>query len=156
MAFYAALFMVLDFLTNNFIPFLKMPNGGTVGVSTVALLICSYHLGWKKATMVGMVSVAIQFVTGPMYIPQILGFLLDYMIAFSIYGLAALFPNYRYFYSGVVITNVLRFLSHVIGGVLVWETSLWGSILYNAPYMIATTIVGMVLVPLIVERLHFE
>lgn len=156
MAFYAALFMVLDFLTNNFIPFLKMPNGGTIGVSTIALLICSYHLGWKKATLVGMISVAIQFVTGPMYIPQLLGFLLDYLIAFSVYGLASLFPNYKYFYSGVLITNFLRFLSHTIGGVIVWETSLGGSIVYNAPYMIATTLVGLVLVPLIVERLHLH
>lgn len=156
MAFYAALFMVLDFATNNFIPFLKMPNGGSIGVSTIALLVCSYHLGWKKATFVGFVSVAIQFITGPMYVANLLGFLLDYLLAFSVYGLASLFPNYKYFYSGVLITNVIRFISHTIGGVIVWETPLWSSITYNAPYMIATMIVGMALVPLICERVLIQ
>lgn len=156
MAFYAALFMVLDFATNNFLPFLKMPNGGSIGVATVALLVCSYHLGWAKATLAGLISVAIQFVTGPMYVANLLGFAMDYLIAFSVYGLASLFPNHKYFYSGVLITNFIRFLSHTIGGVLVWETELWASITYNAPYMIATTVVGMILVPLLVERLHLQ
>lgn len=155
MAFQAALFMVLDYFTN-MIPFLKMPNGGSIGVSTIALIVCSYHLGWIKGTIVGLVSVLIQFVTGPMYIPQLLGFLMDYLIAFSVYGLASLFPNYKYFYSGILITNFLRFASHTIGGVIVWETTWWGSIIYNAPYMIATTIVGMIVVPILVERLHLN
>lgn len=151
MAFYAALFMVLDYITN-MVGILQMPNGGSVGLSTIALLACSYHLGWKKGVLVGIVSVLIQFVTGPMYIPDLLGFSLDYLIAFSVYGLASLFPNYGYFYSGVLITNVIRFLSHTIGGVIVWGLDIWGSAVYNGPYMIATLLLGMVLVPLLNER----
>ncbi len=154
MALYAALFAVLDICSNEFIPFLQMPKGGSIGVSTIVLLVASYHLGWRKAVISGLVSVLIQFVTGPMYVANLLGFVLDYLFAFSIYGIACLFPNIGYFYSGVLVTNFLRFLSHTIGGVLVWETPLWGSITYNAPYMIATCIVGMIVVPLIVERLH--
>lgn len=130
-----------------------MPKGGSIGVSTVVLLVCSYHLGWKKAVLSGLISVLVQFVTGPMYVSNLLGFFLDYLFAFSIYGIASLFPNFGYIYTGVIITNFLRFVSHTIGGVLVWETPLWGSITYNAPYMIATCIVGMILVPIIVKRL---
>lgn len=156
MAFYAALFMVLDIMSHAYFPFLDMPNGGSIGISTVALLLCSYHLGWKKATVAGLVSVLIQFATGPMYIANLWGFILDYLIAFSVYGLASLFPNYGYFYTGVLITNFIRFISHTLGGVLVWETPLWGSIVYNTPYMAATAIVGIILVPLIVERLHLR
>ncbi len=156
MAMYAALFAVLDVISNSFIPFLKMPNGRSIGISTVVLLVCSYHLGWKKAMISGVVSVLIQFVTGPMYMSNLLGFFLDYLFAFSIYGIASLFPNIGYFYTGVLITNFLRFVSHTIGGVLVWETTLWGSIIYNAPYMIATCIVGLILVPLIVQRLPIK
>ena len=156
MAIYAVLCAVLDVISNSFIPFLKMPNGGSIGISTVVLLVCSYHLGWKKAMISGVVSVLIQFVTGPMYMSNLLGFFLDYLFAFSIYGIASLFPNIGYFYTGVLITNFLRFVSHMIGGVLVWETTLWGSIIYNAPYMIATCIVGLILVPLIVQRLPIK
>ena len=153
MAMYAALFAVLDVFSNEFIPFLQMPKGGSIGVSTVVLLVCSYHLGWKKAVLSGLISVLVQFVTGPMYMTNLFGFVLDYLFAFSIYGTASLFPNFGYFYTGVIITNFLRFASHTIGGVLVWETTLRGSITYNAPYMIATCIVGMILVPIIVKRL---
>ena len=89
-----------------------------------------------------------------MYIANLLGFFFDYLFAFSIYGIACLFPNFGYFYTGVLATNFLRFLSHTIGGVLVWETALWGSITYNAPYMIATCIIDLIVVPIIVSRLH--
>jgi len=107
MAFYVALFMVLDIFVNT-LGFLQMPQGGSLGVSTVALLLASYHLGWKKGTVVAIVSVFCQFVTGRMYLLGFTQFLLDYFIAFSVYGLACLFPNYKYFYSGVLITNVIR------------------------------------------------
>lgn len=47
MAFYLALFTVLDYLANS-LPFFRMPQGGTLGLGTVALLLASYQLGWKK------------------------------------------------------------------------------------------------------------
>ena len=93
MALYAALFAVLDIISNEFIPFLQMPEGGSIGISTIVLLVASYHLGWKKAVVAGLVSVLIQFVTGPMYIANLLGFFFDYLFAFSIYGIACLFPR---------------------------------------------------------------
>ena len=73
MAFYVALFMVLDTFVNT-LGIFQMPNGGSLGVSTLALLMASYHLGWKKGLFVSVVSVFAQFVTGPMYTPDLLGF----------------------------------------------------------------------------------
>ena len=104
MAFYVALFMVLDTFVNT-LGIFQMPNGGSLGVSTLALLMASYHLGWKKGLFVSVVSVFAQFVTGPMYTPDLLGFLLDYLLAFSVYGIACLFPNFGYFYTGVLVTT---------------------------------------------------
>ena len=148
MAFYVALFMVVDVVTN-YIPFLQMPNGGSLGLSSVVLLLASYQFGWKRGTLVCIVAVLLMFVTGPMYIPDLAGFLLDYLIAFGVYGLASLFPNFGWFYSGVLITNVLRFVSSTISGVYVWGVDWMGSIVYQATYMIPTTILGLVLVPLV-------
>lgn len=152
MAFYIALFMALDYITN-MVPFLQMPNGGSLGVSTIALLMASYHLGWKKGLAVSVLSVAAQFITGPMYTPDIVGFALDYLLAFSIYGLASLFPNIGYFYTGVFITNAWRFLCSAISGVVVWGVDPWGSIVYQASYMIPTLILGMILIPIMVKSL---
>ena len=123
MAFYVAVFMVLDSFINT-LPFLRMPNGGSFGLSTLALLLASYHLGWQKGLVVSIVSVFAQFVTGPMYTPNLLGFVLDYLIGYSVYGLATLFPTFHFFFTGVLVTNLLRFCASVLSGVLVWETPL--------------------------------
>lgn len=153
MAFYMALFIVLDLIVNA-IPFLQMPNGGSWGLSTVPLLLASYHLGWKKGTVVCILAVFLMFVTGPMYTPDLLGFALDYLLAFGVYGLAGLFPNIKYFYSGVFVTNTLRFILHTIAGVVVWGVDLWGSIVYQAYYMIPTLVLGMILVPILHKTLQ--
>lgn len=152
MAFYIALFMVLDVFVNTLAIF-QMPNGGSLGVSTIALLLASYHLGWKKGLMVSVLSVFLQFMTGPMYTPDFLGFMLDYFLAFSVYGLASLFPNISYVYSGVILTNVVRFICSTISGVVVWKLDIWGSIVYQSTYMIPTLILGVILIPLVCKYL---
>lgn len=153
MAFYVALFMVLDTFINS-LPLFQMPNGGSLGLSTLALLMASYHLGWQKGLVVSIVSVFAQFVTGPMYTPDLIGFLLDYFIAFSCYGVASLFPNFGYFYTGVFVTNFIRFICHTISGVVVWQVSWLGSISYQCTYMIPTLILGMIVVPLLYKTLE--
>jgi thiamine transporter len=149
-AIYLALFYVLD-LISNFLP--KMPQGGSLGLGTVALLLASYHLGWQKGLITSLLSVLLQFATGQMYLLSFAQFLFDYLIAFGIYGIACLFPNWKWFYSGVLITNAIRFVSATIAGVLFWETEWWASAVYQAWYMIPTTIVGLIFVPLLVHAL---
>ena len=153
MAFYVALFMVLDYL-GNVVNIFQMPQGGSLGISTLALLMASYHLGWKKGLFISLLSVLIQFVTGPMYTPDLLGFVLDYLLAYGVYGLAYLFPNYKFFFSGVMITNLIRLVLHTLSGVIIWKTPLAGSFAYNAPYMIATMILGLIVVPLLYKAIE--
>ncbi len=152
MAFYVALFMVMDYATNLFL-FLKMPNGGSLGLSTIPLLIASYHLGYKNGLMVAVICVFVQFMTGPMYTPDILGFILDYFLAFSAYGLASCFPNFSFFYSGVLITNLIRFCCSWISGVIVWKLDWIGSLAYNMTYMLPTFITGVLFVPILMKSL---
>ena len=152
MALYAALFIVLDVAVNT-LGILQMPNGGSLGVSVIPLLMASYHLGWQKGTVVSVLSILLQYVTGPMYTPDLVGFLLDYFFAFSVYGLASLFPNYKWFYSGVLVTNLVRLICSTLSGILVWETAPWASLVYNATYMIPTAILCLVLLPLVMPRI---
>ena len=130
-----------------------MPNGGSLGVSVIPLFMASYHLGWQKGTVVSVLSILLQYVTGPMYTPDLVGFLLDYFFAFSVYGLASLFPNYKWFYSGVLVTNLVRLICSTLSGILVWETAPWASLVYNATYMIPTAILCLVLLPLVMPRI---
>lgn len=130
-----------------------MANGGKLNLGPIALLMCSYHLGWKNGLLVGITSVFLQLAVGSVKFYGIWSFLLDYLIAYAVYGLASLFPDYKYFYSGVLITSVLRLLSSTLSGTLLWETPLWASLAYNASYMIPTTLCVIVVVPLLCERL---
>lgn len=149
---YLALFYVLDVLSN-VIPLFKMPNGGTLGLGTIALLLASYKLGWKLGLLTGALSVLVQFVAGQMYLLGFVQFLLDYLIAFSAYGLACLFPNWKWFYSGILVTSGIRFLSSLISGVIFYGLNWSGSALYQATYMIPTIVLDMVLVPILVHHL---
>lgn len=151
-AMYLALFFVLDWLSNA-LPLFRMPQGGTLGLGTVALLMASYQLGWKLGLLTSMLSVLLQFVTGQMYLLGFVQFLLDYFIAFSVYGIACLFPNYKWFYSGVLITNLIRFISSTLSGVFFYEVTLAGSLAYQASYMVPTLILDLIMIPLLVRAL---
>ncbi|MDD6467982.1 MAG: energy-coupled thiamine transporter ThiT [Erysipelotrichaceae bacterium] len=152
MAMYLALFYVLDVIANQLAIF-KMPQGGSLGLGVIALLLASYHLGWKKGLAVSLLSVLLQFMTGQMYFVSFAQFILEYFLAFGIYGLSSLLPNISYFYSGIVVTNLLRLALHTVAGVLYWETEWWASFTYNAWYMIPTMIVCLIVVPLICSRI---
>ena len=160
-AMYLAAFIVLDFISNQLVLF-KMPQGGTLGLGIVALCLASYHLGWKNGLVVSTLSVVLQFYTGAMYYVNPIQFLLEYVLAFGIYGICSLFPNIAlsrnkenqvaYLFTGILITNLLRLAFHTIAGVLYWETLLVASFVYNAWYMIPTMIVCLILVPLAYSR----
>lgn len=155
MSFYIALFIVFE-VAGNMIVFFKMPQGGSLGISTIPLLLASYHLGWRKGLYIGLLSVLLQFMTGVIYSPNLLGFLLDYVLAFSIYGLASIFPNRKWFYSGVIITNLSRLLFSTISGVIVWKTTWIASFVYNAYFMIPTMLLGIIMIPLLIDVLHIK
>lgn len=152
MAIYCALFVILDRISDSLNLF-QMASGGKLNFGPIALLMCSYHLGWKNGLLVGITSVFLQLAIGSVKFYGLWSFLLDYLIAYAVYGMASLFPNWKYFYSGVLITSILRLLSSTLSGTLLWETPLWGSFLYNASYMIPTTICAVIVVPLLCERL---
>lgn len=153
LAVYAALFITIELVQNQFGLF-KMPNGGSLSVSAVVLLLASYHLGYKKGIAISLISVILQFITGDMFLGTgIFGFFLDYVLAYGIYGIASIFPNYKYLYTGVIITNLIRYISSTISGMIFYKTNLIGSLSYNATYMIPTTLIAIVLVPLLHQRM---
>jgi thiamine transporter len=154
MALYAAIFVVLDYLTN-LLNLFRMPQGGALSIGTVALLLASYHLGWKKGVVVCLVAVGLMFAIGSISYYGIVSFLLDYLLAYAAYGFASLIPNWgKYFYTGILVTSLVRLAFSTISGVVVWETGWWASLVYNASYMIPTMIVDLILVPLLVQALQ--
>lgn len=164
-----ALAVILDIVTS-LIPTPWLLNGGSITVATVPLIYYAYRHGVGRGLLAGAVWTVTQLLTGGFYVPPagtamaiVACFLLDYLIAFTVVGLAPLFA--RPFgrrarlvgYSvGAVAVNLIRYLSSSLSGVLLWGSyapegmSVWVySFGYNALYMVPNAIIaGVLIVPL--------
>lgn len=153
MALYAAMFVVLDRITDA-VPMFAMPQGGKLNLGTVALLLASYHLGWGKGAIVGLVANGLLFVTGSMnFYGSVISLLFDYIFAYTAYGFASMFPNYGVVFTGVIIANLIRLACSTFSGCVAWETEFWASLSYNASYIIPTLVLDAVVVPLLYKAL---
>lgn len=165
MALYAALCVVLQYAAQ-LIPFLQMPNGGSIELGYAALFTASYHLGWKKGIAVGLLWWLLGFLFGfNAYYVSPMQYFLDYLAPVAVCGAAALVPakNEKGILAGVGAAMLLKYASTVLSGVYFWfpEGSAAGSsaawiysLGYNAWYNLATMIVCMILVPLMIQRLR--
>lgn len=90
MALYAALYIVLKYV-GNLIPFLVMPNGGSIELELIAVFIASYHLGFIKGALTGVLSWALTIVMQfPMYFVSPMQIVLDYAGPLALCGMASL------------------------------------------------------------------
>ncbi len=154
MALYAALFVVLDRITD-MVPMFAMPQGGKLNLGSIALLLASYHLGWGKGLICGLVANGLLFVTGSMnFYGSVISLFFDYIFAYTAYGLADLFPNYGLLFTGTIITNLIRLACSTFSGCVAWETEFWASLAYNANYIIPTMVVDAIVVPLVYKAIQ--
>ena len=163
MGLYVALYIVLWY-AGQFIPLLKMPQGGAIEIELAALFVASFHLGWKKGLAVSLLSILVQVMLGGAnWFLNPMQYALDYIVPFSMPGIAALFSKGKYrYYIGVVIAMVLKYISQVISGAYFWppEGGAAGSaeawtvaLTYNLWFNLATCVVCIILVPLLLDRL---
>ena len=165
-----ALAVVLDYLCK-LIPF-QFPYGGGISVSVLPLIYYTFRRGTKWGLGAGVVFSALQIITG-WYPPPagtwwalILCILLDYLLAFALLGLANLFAkpfgSHRLVGYGVgaVIVCLLRYLSSVLSGGLLWGSyapagmNPWVySLIYNAGYMLPNAILTGALAVLLCRAL---
>ncbi len=164
-ALYAALALVLDYVSA-LIPFLQMPNGGSINLAVIPVFVASYQLGWKKGAVTGLMWWLIGTIMGlnSWYLTP-MQYALDYIVPAAICGFAAALPKLgkiSNIYTGVTVTMILKFASHVLSGVYYWppEGAARGSVPawtysvgYNIWYNLATMIVALILVPLLIGRL---
>lgn len=148
----------------------SMPWGGSVTLaSMVPLIMISLILGLKWGVFSGVVYALIQILTG-FYPPPtqtienfFLVVMLDYLLSFGILGTAGFFYSmcgkklWAIPLSGAIVT-VLRYLCHILSGILVWgvyaeegQTVLAYSVLYNGSYMIPEIILTTLVLALLAK-----
>lgn len=168
-----ALAWVLDFVCglapyNNIL----FPAGGTITVGMLPIVYYSYRHGIAWGAGAGLVFSGIQMALG-FYVPPAntgwaiaLCVLLDYVIAFTVLGLADLFAKlikgHRLVGYGVgaVVVCLLRYISSVLSGAILWGSyapegmNVWVyTITYNAGYMLPNAILTGVLAVLLCKAL---
>ena len=144
----------------SFIRMFKLPWGGSVTLlSMLPITLFSIKRGVKAGMAASFLFALIQFFQGVMdglfgwgLTPGMLVacILLDYLVAFSVLGIAGLFRKKGLpgWICGITLALVLRFLCHFLSGIVIWQSvgALWGnfttenfyvySFLYNGAYML--------------------
>lgn len=146
----------------SFVKILELPYGGSVtAFSVVPIVIISYRHGVKWGLLSGFVFSIIQLIQGASTLSYATSFwaavtiiLFDYVIAFTVIGLAGFLRNKVSNPSAAAVTGTvgicaLRYICHVISGCTVWAgvsipstDGLLYSLSYNATYMIPETIIN--------------
>lgn len=164
MAFYSALYVVLWYVSK-LIPFLVMPDGGSIELEYIALFVASYHLGWKKGLGVGALSWLLVFLLGgEKWFVSPIQYCLDYFVPLAVIALSSLWAGHsKYNYClGVVIGMLMKWFSNVMSGVFFYfpegaAAGSWAawtySITYNTWYNLATLIICAIVVPLLINAL---
>lgn len=144
----------------SFIPIFKLPWGGSVTLlSMLPIIVFSIRRGIKMGLLASFAYSIIQFIQGiadglfgwGLSVGALIAcILLDYIIAFTVLGLAGAFGNKSFgkMIGGTVMVIVLRYVSHVISGAAVFHSAgkIWDafstenewvySMIYNGCYML--------------------
>lgn len=157
----AAIMIALAFVLSN-IRIYELPNGGSITPGSMVPIIL-FAIRWtvRKSDVesdkdttgiflktlgislaVGAVEGAIQFILGPKWSMHPVSILFDYIIAYGVLGFAGIFGKKTSgIMTGVVLSVFLRFVCHVISGVVVFyeyagTQNPWiYSILYNGSFL---------------------
>ncbi|MBR2011409.1 MAG: energy-coupled thiamine transporter ThiT [Clostridia bacterium] len=142
-------------------PLAQLPYGGSVTVaSMLPIVLISYRHGIKWGMGAGFIFGVIQQLLGLSNLSYFTTWqsivaivLLDYLVAFSVVGIAGVFRRFSFLQRdalllGSLFGSILRYLCHVISGATVWaglsiptEAALAYSLAYNATYMVPEAIV---------------
>ncbi len=141
-----------------------MPFGGSITLGhTAPLILFSFKNGAKSGFIIGLIygifQMLISFHVPPAksFMAFIVVILLDYLIPYSLVGLAPLYAaamkNRKIsLITGGVISNILRLLSSTLSGTIIWNeyvdsnANIWVySLIYNSLYMVPEIIITTII-----------
>ncbi len=150
--------IVVDLLAGLYSPFRF---GGSISPAMLFIFVIAFRHGTKAGLISGLafgiLSSLVGWPLGITFVIHPVQYLLDYVVAFMVLGLAGLFKNTTKkalpMILGMVLGSFLRYLAHGFSGVIFFaayalesghEVWFYSFVLYNLPYMAAS--LGMCLV----------
>lgn len=142
----------------SYIKLFELPQGGSIDIGMLPIFLYCARWGFGPGLLASFVYSFLQLLQGGGFVIGWQSVLGDYIVAYTLLGLAGLFHKntYGYFY-GVLVGGLARFLSHYITGATLWAeympdtffgmtmTTPWFySALYNGSYMLVDMIVCIV------------
>ena len=137
----------------------EMPWGGSIVLSMVPLVFYSVRWGLKSGLLAGFVFGILQFMFDGGFAIGWQSIIGDYLLAFTVLGLAGIFrgKSYGAIYGGIV-GGLARFLVHYVVGATVWAAYMpdvylgmtmstpWVySLIYNLCYMLPNIVITTVI-----------
>ena len=136
----------------------KMPQGGSVSLTTLPLLVFALRNGCFAGASAGFTAGIIRLFLGA-YIVHPLQALLDYPAALAAIGLAGIFQSNIYL--GVVTGMAGCLISYALSGVIFFASyapegtnALLYSIIYNATFLVPEMLIDIILIRLLWSRLR--
>ena len=147
--------------------------GGSISLGAIPIIYLSYRRGWKWGLASGFVYACVQMLLGlslppaNTFVAVALCILLDYVLAFTLLGLAPVFcapfeksgkPSVRIsgYVVGAVGASFLRFICSFVSGIILWDSytpegmSVWVySLVYNGSYMLGNAAIAAVVLALL-------
>ncbi|MEM3622670.1 MAG: energy-coupled thiamine transporter ThiT [Candidatus Bathyarchaeia archaeon] len=157
MIVFIALAEALYIVSKLYLPFLHLPQGGSITLGSMVPLIWfalrrGLRWGLEAGVVYGLVHIAI---FGEIYYP--VQILLDYPLAFGALGLAGAFQKHPMTGVGVAIFG--RFIFHFISGVVFFGEYAWEgwnvyaySAAYNATYLVPEFIISAIVIFILLKK----
>ena len=151
MVVFIALANVLYLISKFYLPFLRLPQGGSITVaSMVPLFWFAYRRGLRWGVEAGIIYGLVHMViSGGIYFPTQI--ILDYPLAFGALGLAGAFQKHPVV--GIGMGMLGRFFCHFISGIVFFGQYAWEgwnvvaySAAYNATYLVPEFIVSAIVI----------
>lgn len=148
-------------VVGSFIKVWEMPQGGSVALTMVPILLIAIKRGpWAGAVTGAIYGVLSLLIAGVIYHPM--SILLDYVLAFGLLGLAGFFrKNVPQVILGCFVGVAGRFVSSLVSGaVLFAEYAPAGqnpwiySLVYQATYLVPEFIISAVIIVLLFTKAH--
>ncbi|MFI5358890.1 MAG: energy-coupled thiamine transporter ThiT [Halanaerobiales bacterium] len=153
----------------NFITLFRMPQGGSVNLEMLPILVVSLRWGGIPGIITGLVYGLVQLALDP-YVVHPLQFLLDYPLAYMMVGIAGFLPVrnmldegiklYLRVLPGVLLAGFGRFLAHFLTGVVFFSEfapegqKVWVySAIYNGTYILPSILISYIIIIPILRRL---
>ena len=162
-----ALAVTFEFIVKSF-GFLTMPQGGSLSLTMLPIMIIGFRRGVKYGILTGVIYGFLNFIIDG-YFLHWGSIIFDYLLAFSVIGLTGLFKNKAknnifILLFGILIVSLMRYFIHVVSGMIFFseylETDgsffslLIASLSYNIIYMLPST-VGCLIVGLLSKRIIY-